>query len=147
MSPSEADVHALLNHGAVIRGEFRWRKVGKTNWKADAYLEDTYDGARVKLVGTYNEKVNNLSYTLVWANCRVRSLDVGGPPHPNPDGESVPTPHKHRWSDSDRDRWVYIPTDITETTVSGIFQQFLAESNVRFEGAYTAPESQQELAL
>lgn len=147
LTPTEADVSALLSWGAVIRGEFRWKKVGKTNWKAEVYLDETYDGARVKLVGTYNSRIRNLSYTLVWALCRIRSLDMNGPAHENPDGIRIETPHKHRWSNSDRDQWVYKPDDITETTVRGVFEQFLQESNIRFDGTFFEPVEQEELPL
>jgi hypothetical protein len=145
--PSEADVGAFLHHGSVLRAEFRWRKTGRTNWKAEAYLEEAYEDARIKLVGTYNSRTRNLSYTLVWATCRVRSLDVGGPSHRNPDGEEVPTPHKHRWTTSDRDQWVYRPTDITSSSIRGIFDEFLTESNIRFEGTFFEPIEQGELSL
>lgn len=140
-------MHAFLQHGAVLRAEFRWRKGGKTNWKAEAYLEGVYENARVKLIGTYNARINNLSYTLVWAACRVRSLDVGGPPHTNPDGARLPTPHKHRWTSADRDQWAYSPTDITSNSLRGIFDEFLIESNIRFEGTFVAPVEQEELPL
>lgn len=138
---------AFLHQGSALRAEFRWRKTGRTNWRAEAQLDDAYEGARIKLVGTYNSRTRNLSYTLVWASCRVRSLDVGGPPHTNPDGERIPTPHKHRWSNADRDQWVYRPTDITSTSLRGIFEEFLAESNIRFEGTFFEPVEQEELPL
>jgi hypothetical protein len=121
--------------------------VGRSSWKAEARIEEAYDGARVRLVGTYNSKTRNLSYTLVWASCRIRSLDVGGPAHKNPDGVVLPTPHKHRWTDTDQDQWVYSPTDITSQTLRGIFEEFLAECGIRFEGAYFDPVEQKELAL
>ncbi|MCC6241753.1 MAG: hypothetical protein IT353_02880 [Gemmatimonadaceae bacterium] len=130
-----------------MRAEFRWRKAGRTNWKAEAFVDDTYEGARVKLVGTFNGRTRNLSYTLVWAACRIRSLDVGGPAHKNPDGESLPTPHKHRWTDTDQDQWVYAPTDINSQTLRGIFEEFLAECNIRFEGTFIDLVEQQELSL
>ncbi|MEJ7811177.1 MAG: hypothetical protein WKG32_12260 [Gemmatimonadaceae bacterium] len=147
MIPTEADVEAALHHGAVVRGEFRWRRTGPFNWKAEAALEDTYEQARIKLVGTYNARIRNLSYTLVWANCRIRGLDIGGPSHPNPDGVRVPTPHKHRWTTADRDQWVYNPTDITARQIQGVFDQFLAESNIRSEAVFIGPIDQGELAL
>ncbi len=147
MIPTEADVGAFLHNGCALRSEFRWKKTGRTNWKAEAWLDDTYEGARIKLVGSYNSRTKNLSYTLVWTNCRVRSLDVGGPAHTNPDGESIATPHKHRWTNTDRDQWVYLPTDITSTTLRGIFEEFLAESNIRFEGTFFEPVEQGELPL
>lgn len=145
MIPSEADVDALLGTGAKIRSEFRWMRVGKTNYKAEVWLADTYEGARVKLVGTFNVRTQNLSYTLVWAGCRIRSLDVGGPSHPNPDGELLPTPHKHRWTDRYRDRVAYVPLDITSTQLRGIFYEFLAECNIEMEGAYIDLTEQGEL--
>jgi hypothetical protein len=142
MIPSQTDVEAVLSRGAVIKSEFRWHRVGRTNWKAEAWLEETYEGARVKLVGTYNSRTHNLSYTLVWAGCRIRSLDIGGPPHPNPDGALLPTPHKHRWTDKHRDRWAYTPTDILSRGLRGIFYEFLGECNVSMEGDYLDPEEQ-----
>ena len=148
MTPSEADVFALLQQGAVLKGEFRWRRVDEYRWRAEAPLSDTYEDARVKVVGTYNERVHNLSYTLVWAHCRVRSLDVNGPPHRNPDGTRMPTPHKHRWTDAHRDRVAYIQTDITPTgTLEQIFREFLNESNIQFAGQYHAPVIQVGLGL
>lgn len=140
---TQADVEALLVHGAVIRSAFRWTKVGRTNWRAEVWLEETYEGARVKLTGTYNTKTRNLSYTLIWAGCRIRGLDVGGPAHPNPDGEWLPTPHKHRWVDGMQDRWAYTPDDIVSTTVGGILSDFLGECNITLEGAYHGIEVQE----
>lgn len=136
MTPTEADVHAFLSTGCSLRAEFRWRLTGRNRWKAEAFLEDTYDGARVKIVGTHNDRTGNTSFTLVWANCRIRSLDINGPAHANPDNEVIETPHKHRWSNRDRDLWVYRPTDITARTLRGIFEQFLTECGIRFEGSY-----------
>ena len=145
MAPSQADVDALLAHGGTISGEFRWNRVGRTNWKAEASLDGTYEGARVKLVGTYNSHTRNLSYTLVWAGCRIRGLDLGGPDHPNPDGQALPCPHKHRWTDADRDRWAYIPEDIVSRDRRGVFMEFLNECNVRFLGSYVDAEIQEVL--
>ena len=136
MLPTQADVEALITHGAVLRSSFRWELVGKTNYKAECWVDETYEAARVKLVGNYNSRTKNLSYTLVWAGCRIRSLDVGGPPHPNPDGQLLESPHKHRWTDAAKDRSAYSPDDITATDREGILIQFLAESNIRFEGQY-----------
>jgi hypothetical protein len=133
--PSAADVDAFLQFGSVIRGEFRWTKSGPF-WKAQVLIEDCYEGARVRVVGTYNPVTKNLSYALIWAGCRVRGLDRFGPPHPNPDGQLLGCPHKHRWTDSERDQWAYEPSDITASDREGVFRQFLAESNIRFEGTY-----------
>jgi hypothetical protein len=135
VQPSAADVDAFLQFGSVIRTEFRWIKTGPF-WKAQANLEDTYEGARVRLIGTYNPLTGNLSFALIWAGCRVRGLDRHGPPHPNPDGQLLQCPHKHRWTDADRDQWAYHPADITASDREGVFRQFLAESNIRFEGTY-----------
>lgn len=145
MLPSEADVEALLNQGAVVRAPFRWVQVGRTNWKAEVWLEDTYEAARVKLVGTYNHRTRNLTYTLVWANCRIRSLDMGGPAHRNPDGREFDTPHKHRWTDDHRDRVVYAPDDITAADREGVFRQFLNECGIRFESVYQDAVAQGDL--
>jgi hypothetical protein len=133
--PSAADVEALLNHGARLREEFRWVRSGRF-WKAGAYLSDTYEGARVKVIGTYSPPTRNLSFALIWAGCRVRGLDFSGPPHPNPDGVILPCPHKHRWEDGARDRWAYVPPEITASERLAVFMQFLAECNIRFEGQY-----------
>jgi len=119
----------------VVRGEFRWIRCGPF-WKAQVSLEDTYEGAKAKLVGTYNPKTGNLSYALIWAGCRIRGLDRFGPPHPNPNGELLPCPHKHRWSDRERDQWAYVPADITASDRHGVLLQFLAECNIRFDGLY-----------
>src|SRR5690606_21459141 len=132
MAPHEADVEALLNFGAVIREEFRWRRTAPGRFRAEARLEDTYEGARVKLVGTYNHRIGNLSYSLIWGGVRIRGLDVGGPPHPNPDGQELPTPHKHRWSDEHREALAYVPTDIVSTGLEGILREFLEECGVAF---------------
>jgi hypothetical protein len=140
---SEADVNALLDQGSVVRGDFAWRKVGRTNWRADCVLEECYDGARVKLTATLNSRIRNISFSLVWASNRVRGLDVGGPAHPNPDGEVLETPHKHRWTDRHGEREAYKPTDIDATSdLRSIFQQFLSECNIRFEGSYFDPVEQ-----
>lgn len=135
MHPSAADVEAILGQGAEIRGEFRWIRVG-TFWKAQAYLEDTYEGARVRVIGTYSPRTGNLSFALVWAGCRIRGLDRFGPPHPNPDGEILQCPHKHRWTDSERDQWAYVPADIRAFDKKGVLMEFLAECNIRFRGTY-----------
>lgn len=145
MTPNAADVEAFLAHGSVLRGEFRWHQVGRHNWRAEAWLEDTYEGAKVKIVGTYNSRIRNLSYALIWAGCRIRGLDVNGPGHRNPDGEWLETPHKHRWTDRDRDRWAYFPDDIVSTDRRGIFLEFLNESNIRFEATYVDAYLQGEL--
>jgi hypothetical protein len=86
-----------------------------------------------------------MSFTLVWAGCRIRSLDMGGPPHPNPDGRLLQPPHKHRWTDAHRDREAYIPIDITASDREGVFHQFLRESNIRFDGQYVDAFEQGDL--
>jgi hypothetical protein len=145
--PSEADVEALLQHGAVIRGEFRWRESGRHRFKAEAKLEDTYEDSSVRVIGTLNAQLMNLSYIVLWGTQRIRSLDIGGPPHPNPDGTVIPTPHKHRWTDRYADRVAYRPTDISSDEVEGVFHQFLAECNITFQGTYRAPTLQGRLQL
>jgi hypothetical protein len=144
VQPSAADVEAFLNAGSAIRNEFRWVRSGPF-WKAQVALEDTYESARVRVVGTYNPTTGNLSYALIWAGCRVRGLDHRGPPHPNPDGVVLACPHKHRWSDGERDQWAYQPPDITAVDREGVFRQFLAESNIRFDGVYVEAIEQGEL--
>lgn len=147
MLPTEADVEALLSHGAIIRDSFRWRTTGKYTYKTEAWLEETYEGAPVRLCGTLNSRIMNYSYALIWGGARVRGLDMGGRPHPNPDGQMIAPPHKHRWTDEFQARVAYRPTDITETTVEGVLYQFLAECNIRFEGTYYKPSDQGRLVL
>lgn len=145
MKPSQADVEAMIGHGARITGEFRWRPAGKLRWKAELPLQGTYEGARVKLTGTYNERGRNLSYSLIWGASRVRGLDVDGPAHPNPNGELIPTPHKHRWTDEHDEREAYRPTDIRLEGIEGILYDFLAECNIEFAGVYFPPHRQGDL--
>jgi hypothetical protein len=142
MRPREADVEALLTHGAALEGEFRWRPSGEGRYRAEAWLTEAYEGARIRITGTYNHRTRNISYSLVWGAHRVRGLDVGGPAHPNPDGEMLLSPHKHRWTDRHGSRYAYVPDDINSDRLEGIFHDFLAESNVRFLGQYYAPEVQ-----
>lgn len=135
MLPTQADVDALLAHGGTIREPFRWEKRGRSNYKADVWVEDMYEGARVKLSGTYNARTRNLSYSLVWHR-RVRGWDIGGPPH-----GGIPTPHRHLWVGAEVDMPPE-PLTVNSDSLEGILREFLAECNIKLEGDFIAAEHQ-----
>lgn len=136
MAITEADVEAILTHGAALKGAFKWHKLSKYRLKGECVIDDGYESVRMKVSGHFNLRTKGLSYTLRVSTHRIRSLDLRGPRHKNPDGVWVQCPHKHKWTDAYQDRLVYVPTDITANEMREVLIQFLNECNIRFEGTY-----------
>jgi len=100
----------------------------------------------LRLIGTYNPRTGNYSFTLLLKDKRIRGLDIGKMKlHRNLDGTLIRGNHKHKWKDDSGSKYAYVPDDIDFSSIEKTFKGFLKECNIEFDGKFRKPIIQKGL--
>lgn len=138
---TEAIVNQAMNAPKVISEPIEWKT---KNNGVFCFFKVALEGINrplpyeTLLHGNYNLELGTYTFTIIMNGNRVKSLDIGKAHKEH--GEK----HKHSWTETHKDRNVYVPDDITTgADMKIVFQEFLAECNIKTEVELPNPPSSQ----
>lgn len=140
---TQEEFESLLADGSkTLQGDIEWQ-ADEDHSPAVEFQAPiiSQSGLPIELRGTYNQKLEKLSYAIILRGVgRIYALDMGQD-HRNPDGQFTGEIHKHRWTVLFRDKEAYVPNDITEPSSNplAVWQQFCTEFNLVHNGIMHAP--------